>query len=174
VKRFAILLAAALLVTVPREAHADGTVPATPSPYVWPPPPDDAPDPQAFVLGRAGTRWYGGQILFADAVSLTSLGASTAMGGSSGADVAALLGVIGFDLASPIIHGVHGRWGLMGADVGIRIGALHARIHVEPLVSHAQGGRGRRRERLVLGVRVPAPPTARSTSRARGTACSSR
>jgi hypothetical protein len=72
--------------------------------------------------------WYGDQILIADAVtmSLTTVGLAMAnRNTSSGRTPDTTLAVIGYAsyvLTAPIIHGVHERWGMVPASMGLRVG----------------------------------------------------
>ena len=69
----------------------------------------------------AGRPWYGNEILISDAVtvSLTGLGMGLAANHGNNGEVL-LLGFGSYVLASPIIHGVHERWGIATASLSMR------------------------------------------------------
>ena len=62
--------------------------------------------------------WYGWQTLTADGTSLLVLPIAAGVSQSPALGVVALAG---YFLAPPFIHGGHGRWGMFGASLGLRV-----------------------------------------------------
>ncbi len=97
--------------------------PPSPAPETSSPPaaadPDDSPPPGDGPAHDSGeTRWYGWQVLVADASSV----AVAALGSGTNTPALGWLGIGGMFLASPIVHGFHDRWGALGASLGMRLG----------------------------------------------------
>jgi hypothetical protein len=65
------------------------------------------------------TYWYGWQTLIADGTSLVVL---PVLGGATQSEALLGMAVGGYFLAPPVIHAVHGRWGMTFASLGIRLG----------------------------------------------------
>jgi hypothetical protein len=85
--------------------------------------PDDVPPHDATGSRRdvpTLPRWYGWQILTADAVAFTVAIAGAATNGS-GSDDVAVTGLASFVLGGPIIHAAHGRGRIALASAGLRV-----------------------------------------------------
>lgn len=78
----------------------------------------DAPSAPPAVSHEEDTTWYGWQTLAADGTSLLALPivAGVTQSGALGG-----VAVGGYFLAPPIIHAAHGRWGIFGASLGLRV-----------------------------------------------------
>ncbi len=83
-----------------------------------PPDPDDSPPPAEPTPDPVEVRWYGWQVLTADASSVAVI----ALGAGTNASALVWLGLGGAFLASPIVHGFHDRWGALAASLGLRLG----------------------------------------------------
>jgi hypothetical protein len=106
--------------------------PPAPSPSLAPPPspspktssspvpadPDDAPPRGEPARDPGEARWYGWQVLVADASSV----AVAVLGSATNTPVVGWLGIGGVFFASPIVHGFHDRWGAAAASIGLRLG----------------------------------------------------
>ncbi len=82
-----------------------------------------APPPAPAAKGE----WYGWQTLTVDGAStalvLAGVGVGAGANGTAGAALS-LAGVTGFAVGAPIVHAVHGQWGIAAADLGLRAGAV--------------------------------------------------
>jgi hypothetical protein len=108
----------------PSPAPAPPAPPPSPAPKISSPPapadPEDSPPSTEPEPERDPdeTRWYGWQVLAADASSF----AVVALGSRTNTPALGWLGIGGMFLASPIVHGFHDRWGATVASLGMRIG----------------------------------------------------
>ncbi len=114
------------------EEGAAAEKPPAPSPSPAPPPspapktsispapadPNDLPPPGEPARDPGETRWYGWQVLAADASSVAVI----AIGGRTNTTALTWLGIGGVFFASPIVHGFHDRWGATAASLGMRLG----------------------------------------------------
>ena len=79
---------------------------------------DDEPAAPRTQPHEEETSWYGWQTLAADGTSLLVLPIAAGVSQSPGLG---LVAVAGYFLAPPFIHGAHGRWGMFGASLGLRV-----------------------------------------------------
>ena len=105
---------------------ADGTLPPAPTQQPEGAAPQPAPVAAAPPLAdwhqrrrTPETYWYGWQTLIADGTSLIVL---PVVAGATQSEALLGMAVGGYFLAPPIIHAVHGRWGMTFASLGIRLG----------------------------------------------------
>jgi hypothetical protein len=102
------------------------------------PAPAPVPAPVPASTPAPASLWYGDQTLYVDLASvlfvMTGGAVSAGNGGSSngGATFLVATGAVGYFLGGPIVHMVHGRFGVAAGDLGIRIGM--------PLVTGIVGG----------------------------------
>lgn len=67
-------------------------------------------------------RWYGGQTLLADTISLSLVGAGIAVDPKSPSPALLASGFAGYSLTAPVIHFAHGHLGKGLADLALRVG----------------------------------------------------
>ncbi|HSO41034.1 MAG TPA: hypothetical protein VLT33_51265 [Labilithrix sp.] len=114
--------AAAQVETTPDLTPGPAPEPAAPAPVAPAPAAasDDArvsePAPSATTAGES--YWYGWQIMIADAASIATMAAGGAMGSST----VGVIGVGGYFVAAPVVHGVQGRTGVAFGSFGLRAG----------------------------------------------------
>jgi hypothetical protein len=66
------------------------------------------------------TKSYAVETLVADGVSVATIAAGVAVGNDAGSAVSAI-GIAGYAIATPIIHGIHGSWGRAGGSLAMRV-----------------------------------------------------
>jgi hypothetical protein len=76
-----------------------------------------APPALAESAPASDYRWYGFELLAADALSLTAMYA----GAASGTDALAVPGVVGLFVAAPLVHAVEGNGGRALGSLGVRL-----------------------------------------------------